>query len=52
MRKILIGVVLFTAALPLTARAKSAQEVTPTSVSESEIDLIRQDMRGKRLIDP
>jgi hypothetical protein len=26
MRKILIGVVLFTAALPLTARAKSAQE--------------------------
>ena len=48
MRKILIGVVVFTAALPLTSRVLRAQEVTPASVSESEIELMRQDIRGKR----
>ena len=48
MRKILIGVVVFTAALPLTSRAIRAQEVTPASVSESEIALMRQDLRAKR----
>src|ERR1043165_6546216 len=48
MRKILIGVVIFTGALPLTSRAIRAQEITPASVSESEIELMRQDIRSKR----
>src|ERR1043165_8366633 len=48
MRKILIGVVIFTGALPLTSRAIRAQEVTPASVSESEIELMRQYIRSKR----
>lgn len=54
MKRILIGFAILLVALLLPARAIRAQEVSPkpvvdrASVTEAEIELMRQDVRGKR----
>ena len=48
MKKILIGLALLIAPGLFACPMVRAQEVTPASVSESEIELMRQDIRSKR----